>query len=133
MPKLNDAGGDGGRGGANRDACRPEVVGRPVGACWAFVANKINYFVYGSYPIEERWRPNVFFALMAVGVGWMLWLDAPRRALGALYFFVVFPVASYGLLAGVPALGLPHVPTSLWGGMLVTLIVFWMRRNSGRA
>jgi general L-amino acid transport system permease protein len=109
--------------GANRDACRPEVVGRPVGACWAFVANKINYFVYGSYPIEERWRPNVFFALMAVGVGWMLWLDAPRRALGALYFFVVFPVASYGLLAGVPALGLPHVPTSLWGGMLVTLIV----------
>ncbi|MFH6786368.1 MULTISPECIES: amino acid ABC transporter permease [Methylobacterium] len=109
--------------GQNRDACRPEVIGRPVGACWAFVANKINYFVYGSYPIEERWRPNVFFALMAVGVGWMLWLDAPKRAWGALYFFVVFPVVSYALLAGVPALGLSSVPTSLWGGMLVTLIV----------
>ncbi|MEE8626739.1 MULTISPECIES: amino acid ABC transporter permease [Methylobacterium] len=109
--------------GENRDACRPEVLGRPVGACWAFVANKINYFVYGSYPVEERWRPNVFFALMAVGVGWMLWLDAPKRGLGALYFFVVFPLVSYGLLAGVPALGLPAVPTSLWGGMLVTLIV----------
>ncbi len=106
--------------GDNRDACRPEVLGRPVGACWAFVANKINYFVYGSYPIEARWRPNVFFALMAVGVGWMLWLDAPKRAWGALYFFVVFPIVSYGLLAGVPALGLPAVPTSLWGGMLVT-------------
>ncbi len=109
--------------GENRDACRPEVLGRPVGACWAFVANKINYFVYGSYPIEARWRPNVFFALMALGVGWMLWLDAPKRAWGALYFFVVFPLVSYALLAGVPSLGLPAVPTSLWGGMLVTLIV----------
>ncbi len=109
--------------GENRDACRAEVIGRPVGACWAFVANKINYFIYGSYPIEERWRPNVFFALMAFGVAWMLWLDAPKRALGALYFFVIFPIVSYGLLAGVPALGLPAVPTALWGGMLVTLIV----------
>src|SRR4051812_28193381 len=34
--------------GADRDACRPEVVGRPVGACWAYVFDKINYFVYGS-------------------------------------------------------------------------------------
>ncbi|MGX7708355.1 amino acid ABC transporter permease [Methylobacterium sp. Gmos1] len=109
--------------GENRDACRAEVIGRPVGACWAFVGAKINYFIYGSYPIEERWRPNVFFALMAVGVGWMLWLDAPKRAWGALYFFVVFPVASYLLLTGVPSLGLPAVPTALWGGMLVTLIV----------
>ncbi|GJD48472.1 Inner membrane amino-acid ABC transporter permease protein YhdY [Methylobacterium crusticola] len=109
--------------GQNRDACRPEVVGHPVGACWAFVADKINYFVYGSYPIEERWRPNVFFALMALGVGWLLWLDAPRRDLGAAYFFVAFPVASFVLLSGVPALGLAKVPTSLWGGMLVTLVV----------
>ncbi len=42
--------------GADRDACRPEVVGHPVGACWAFVADKINYFIYGSYPVSERWR-----------------------------------------------------------------------------
>ncbi|RVU14856.1 amino acid ABC transporter permease [Methylobacterium oryzihabitans] len=109
--------------GENRDACRPEVLGRPVGACWAFVANKINYFVYGSYPIEARWRADVFFALLAFGLAWMLWLDAPRRDLGAAYFFVVFPLASYALLAGVPALGLPAVPTSLWGGMLVTIVV----------
>ncbi|MGY2049481.1 ABC transporter permease subunit [Methylobacterium sp. JK268] len=109
--------------GQNRDACRPEVVGHPVGACWAFVADKINYFVYGSYPIEARWRANIFFALAAFGVGWLLWLDAPRRDLGAAYFFVVFPLAAYALLAGVPALGLPSVPTSLWGGMLVTIVV----------
>jgi general L-amino acid transport system permease protein len=43
--------------------------------------------------------------------------------LGALYFFVVFPVLAYILLSGWDGLGLEEVPTSLWGGILVTLIV----------
>jgi general L-amino acid transport system permease protein len=165
--------------GTDRDACRPEVIGRPVGACWAFVIDKINYFVYGSYPATERWRVNAFFLLLALGVVWLLWLKAPRRDLGAVYFFWLFPIASYVLLTGgnndfswsswgflaliglvliagasgiamllktsarsaavsaaavvafigVTLLlmsidwGLDHAPTSLWGGILVTLIV----------
>jgi general L-amino acid transport system permease protein len=109
--------------GSDRDACRADTTGREVGACWAFVIDKINYFVYGSYPASERWRVNIFFVLLAVGVGWLLWLRAPRRDLGAIYFFVVFPVVSYYLLGGASWLGLEHVPTSLWGGILVTLLV----------
>ena len=109
--------------GENRDACRPEIVGHPVGACWAFVADKINYFVYGSYPIEARWRADIFFAMLAVGIVWLLWLGAPLRNVGAAYFFIVFPITAYALLSGVPALGLANVPTSLWGGMLVTIVV----------
>ncbi|HYI90672.1 MAG TPA: amino acid ABC transporter permease, partial [Beijerinckiaceae bacterium] len=99
------------------------VIGRPVGACWAYVIDRINYFVYGSYPAADRWRVNIFFVLLAVGVTWMLWLDAPRRALGAVYFFVVFPVLAYLLLAGSQFLGVDEVPTSLWGGILVTVVV----------
>ena len=53
---------------------------------------RLAYFIYGSYPIPERWRVDVFFALLAVGIVWLLWLDAPRRDLGALYFFVVLPI-----------------------------------------
>ena len=34
------------------------------------------------------------------------WLEAPRRDLGALYFFVVVPIVSYSLLTGVPLIGL---------------------------
>ena len=109
--------------GSDREACREDVIGRPVGACWAYVIDRINYFVYGSYPAADRWRVNVFFALLAVGVAWMLWLDAPRRALGAIYFFVVFPVLAYLLLAGSQFLGIDEVPTSLWGGILVTVVV----------
>ncbi|HEY7382298.1 MAG TPA: amino acid ABC transporter permease [Beijerinckiaceae bacterium] len=109
--------------GTSREACREDVIGRPVGACWAYVIDKINYFIYGSYPVSERWRVNIFFVLLAIGVVWLLWPKAPRRGLGALYFFVVFPVLAYILLSGWDGLGLEEVPTSLWGGILVTLIV----------
>ena len=165
--------------GADRDACRADTTGREVGACWAFIRDKIYFFTYGSYPGTERWRVNIFFALLAIGVAWLLWLRAPRRDLGAVYFFWLFPVASYVLLTGGdvdfstrfwigflifgallmavfalaaallktairPALlisggivalvgftlllveadfGLTPVPTSLWGGILVTLLV----------
>lgn len=165
--------------GTDRDACRAETAGHPVGACWAFVIDKINYFVYGSYPVTERWRVNIFFALLALGVAWLLWLRAPRRDLGAIYFFWLFPILSYILLTGGdadfsngfwigfivlsalivagfgmaarffkapvrPAViigvgivavigitlallevdwGLQPVPTALWGGILVTLLV----------
>jgi len=109
--------------GSDRDACRAETIGREVGACWAYVIDKINYFVYGSYPADQRWRVNLFFALLALGVVWLLWLRAPHRGLGAIYFFVIFPIVAYFLLSGASGLGLQDVPTSLWGGILVTIIV----------
>ena len=37
---------------------------------------------------------RLFFALLAVGVVWLAWLDAPRRDLGVIYFFVLMPVVS---------------------------------------
>jgi len=165
--------------GTDRAACRADMGGSESGACWAFVRDKISYFTYGSYTVSERWRVDIFFALLALGVGWLLWLKAPRRDLGAAYFFWLFPVVSYILLTGGdadfsggfwagflvfgallialfalvalilkaslrPALiigggivgvvgitlalmdldfGLQPVPTSLWGGILVTLLV----------
>ncbi|HEY0223070.1 MAG TPA: amino acid ABC transporter permease, partial [Pseudolabrys sp.] len=69
--------------GADRDACREIVVHHPVGACWPFVYERWPYFVYGSYPISERWRVDTFFVMLAIGVFWMLWLGAPRRDIGA--------------------------------------------------
>jgi general L-amino acid transport system permease protein len=108
--------------GLDREACLA-TGSREVGACWAFVGERLNYFIYGSYPIAERWRVNMFFALFAFGSAWMLWLDGPRRGLGALFFFVALPLASYGLLYGWPLVGLAVVDTSLWGGVLVTVVV----------
>ena len=109
--------------GTDRDACSELVQHREIGACWPFVWERWSYFVYGSYPIPERWRVDVFFAMLAIGVGWMLWLEAPRRDLGSVYFFVVLPISSFILLTGWRAIGLAPVDTSLWGGILVTIVV----------
>lgn len=109
--------------GVDRGACvAVENVGE-VGACWPFVHERAAYFVYGSYPVSERWRVDVFFGLLAFGIAWLAWLDAPRRGLGAVYFFVVLPVVSFVLLNGWPLIGLSIVDTSMWGGILVTVIV----------
>jgi general L-amino acid transport system permease protein len=109
--------------GASRVDCLPSPSQPEVGACWAFVIERMGFFTYGFYPIEERWRVDLFFALLAFGIGWLAWLNAPRRDLGAIYFFVVVPVVSYILLLGWPAIGLPEVSTAQWGGVLVTIVV----------
>jgi general L-amino acid transport system permease protein len=69
---------------------------------------------------------NIFFAMLAIGIVWMLRLSAPRRDLGAIYFFIVVPVSAYILLVGFETIGLPRVDTSLWGGLLVTIVVAWV-------
>jgi general L-amino acid transport system permease protein len=109
--------------GATRTDCLPHPGHEEIGACWAFVRERMAFFTYGFYPIEERWRVDVFFVLLAIGIGWMAWLNAPRRDLGAIYFFIMMPIASIVLLLGFPALGLPRVSTTQWGGILVTIVV----------
>ena len=109
--------------GANRDACREVVQHREIGACWPFVWERLPYFIYGSYPLDQRWRVDIFFAMLAIGVYWLLWLEAPRGDLGLIYCFIVLPVLSYILLHGFAAIGLPVVDTVLWGGALVTIVV----------
>jgi len=109
--------------GTDREACLESVQHREIGACWPFVWERLPYFIYGSYPIPQRWRVDVFFAMLAFGIVWLLWLNAPRRDLGAIYFFVILPVASFILLTGWAAIGLQPVDTVLWGGVLVTIVV----------
>jgi general L-amino acid transport system permease protein len=109
--------------GSDRTACLMSTVHREVGACWPFVKDRLAYFTYGSYPLPERWRVDLFFTLLAVGIAWLLWLKAPRRDLGILYFFIALPIVSFVLLHGLAAIGLPVVDTVLWGGVLVTIVL----------
>jgi general L-amino acid transport system permease protein len=107
--------------GADREACLITPARPVVGACWPFVTDRFQYFIYGSYPIAERWRPTLFFVLLLASVIWVLWLTAPRRDLGMYFAFVFTPLVSWWLLSG--GWGLTPVPTNLWGGVLVSLIV----------
>jgi general L-amino acid transport system permease protein len=109
--------------GSGREACIASPQLPEPGACWAFIRVWWSYFVYGFYPIGARWRVDIFFVALAFGIVWLAWLSAPRRDIGAFYFFVVLPILSYVLLSGAPLIGLVTVPTSQWGGILVTIVV----------
>ena len=109
--------------GTDRQACLASPSHPEVGACWAFIRVWSSYFVYGFYPVGERWRVDLFFFALAFGIGWVAWLGAPRRGLGAIYLFVALPILSYFLLSGLPLVGLVRVPTTEWGGILVTIVV----------
>jgi general L-amino acid transport system permease protein len=109
--------------GVDREACVITAERPVVGACWPFASERLPYFIYGSYPIPERWRVDVFFVILAVAIVWLLWLNAPRRDIGVIYAFIVTPISSFILLSGWPAIGLPAVDTTLWGGVLVTVVV----------
>lgn len=108
--------------GSDRNACLPESVGRPVGACWPFVQAKLSQFVYGFYPEAERWRVDLTFLIGILLLLPLLIPRVPAKAINAVLFFFVFPFVAFLLLHGGYG-GLDVVPTRLWGGMLVTLVV----------
>ena len=93
-----------------------------AGACWAYIAAEMEFFIYGFYDISEHWRPNLVFALGALLLVPLLVPKAPFKRINAVLFLVVFPIVSYFLLYG-GVFGLPVVPTEEWGGLLITLII----------
>jgi general L-amino acid transport system permease protein len=109
--------------GSDRTACIASELRPRVGACWPFVFERINFFIYGFYPISQRWRVDVFFGLLAFGIVWLLAMRAPFKRAAAIYFFVLLPILSVVFLLGFAPIGLSYVTTSLWGGILVTIVV----------
>ncbi len=92
------------------------------GACWAFVGAKFQQFLFGRYPIDERWRV-ILVAIMFVGLLVPLLMPKlPHKGINAVLFFFVLPVVAFFLLVG-GWFGLEHVETPLWGGLLVTLVL----------
>lgn len=104
--------------GDGREACLREGAG----ACWPFIDAKMDQFIYGRYPLEERWRVDWTFFLGVAGLIPMLIPSVPYKLWNAIYLLVPYPVIAFLLLTG-GTFGLVEVETSFWGGMLVTLVV----------
>ncbi|WP_062203067.1 amino acid ABC transporter permease [Aureimonas sp. AU12] len=85
--------------GSDRTACIP-AEGREVGACWAFIGAKFQQFLFGLYPLDQRWRVElVFFALVAL-VAAIAIPRVPYKRLNAILLFLVFPLVALVLLTG---------------------------------
>jgi len=100
---------------------REDCIAPGTGACWAFVEAKFGQFIYGRYPVEERWRVNLSGLLLIVGLVPIAIPSIRYKRENALYLLVVFPVLAFILLTG--QFGLEPIDTPLWGGLLVTLVV----------
>src|SRR5207237_7996130 len=76
----------------------------------------------GFSPEAEPWRINVTYPLGVVLLVPLLIPRVPYKTWNAIAFFGLFPLMAFVLLIG-GVLGLPHVETRLWGGMLVTVVI----------
>jgi general L-amino acid transport system permease protein len=98
-------------------ACR-DMKG--VGACWAVIAEKHRFILFGTYPFEEHWRPALV-CLLFVG---LYIVSALRRFWNwRLIPIWVGTLAMIGVLMWGGLFGLSYVPQERWGGLPITLIL----------
>ena len=109
--------------GENREAC----ISPEAGACWAFVKAKFAQFVYGRYPIPERWRVDLVFVLLAAGLVPMMIPSAPGKRLNAAYLFGIFPLVALILLTGGDFEMSPRlfVTVALFGGLAAAFVAMF--------
>ncbi len=82
--------------GTDREAC--SAAG--TGACWPMVFAKFPQWIYGFYPIGERWRVNVCFIVAVAALAPMLMPSMPHKKWNALFLLMVFPIVTLILLTG---------------------------------
>ena len=90
------------------------------GACWAFIAEKHRFILFGIYPYDEQWRPLlamiILIAVLAISAMRRFW----RPILGPIWLLALTAVA---VLMWGGVFGLTHVENSHWGGLPLTLIL----------
>ncbi len=102
--------------GLTRKACSGD------GACWTFIRVRFPHFFFGNYPSDQYWRLGLVFALLAAFCIQALRDGVRRRWLWVLLLLIVYPALAAVLLWG-GVLGLSFVDTSLWGGLMLNVIV----------
>jgi general L-amino acid transport system permease protein len=100
---------------ANGKECR-----EAAGACWAFLREWYRFILFGRFPYDQQWRPLlVIFIFIS-----MFLASCDRRLWGGrlIAIWTVGAVAVVTLMFG-GVLGMPYVPTDLWNGLPLTLIL----------
>ena len=99
------------------DACQ---AARGVGACWGVITEKWRFIIFGRYPFDSQWRPEVATILLVgllvvscIRSFWKPWL--------VILWIAVVP--AFFILMGGGYFGLSHVPTDNWGGLPLTIML----------
>ena len=102
--------------GASSAACRAPGAG----ACWAVIADRHRFILFGAYPAGEQWRAGaacvLFAAAYATAILRARWTPALLGIwLGAQAVALVLMTGGIG--------GLPAVTTEDWGGVPLTFVI----------
>ena len=98
----------------------PEDCQAGDGACWAFIGEKMRQILFGQYPPDEQWRPQIAVVVLLAAIAvslirrfWRAWL--------ALLWILAFVILGCLMWGGI--LGMSYVPNHLWGGLPLTLLL----------
>ncbi|MBF0289113.1 MAG: amino acid ABC transporter permease [SAR324 cluster bacterium] len=113
--------------GTTREACET-TDGQPrygIGACWVFISVRFNQIIYGFYPPELQWRPNIIAILLIVLLTGLLLKGVKHKQWIGAFTLIGFPIIA-GILIHGGLFGLEVVDTDQWGGLMLTLILSWV-------
>jgi general L-amino acid transport system permease protein len=102
------------RGSSRADCTSP-------GACWVFIRARFTQFMYGQYPVSERWRVDLLGLIALLSAVALSWQRLPWRREMAIAALLVLPLLGVWLLYG--GFGLRIVETREWGGLMLTLFL----------
>ncbi|MEY2620195.1 MAG: Inner rane amino-acid transporter permease protein YhdY [Pseudomonadota bacterium] len=103
------------------------TLARGQGACWGVITEKHRLILFGRYPQAEQWRATLACALL---IATLLYAAHPSnwsRRVPALWLLAL--AVAWVLMSGrlgpwsLRDWGLPPVPSELWGGLPLTLML----------
>jgi general L-amino acid transport system permease protein len=102
-----------------RGTTRADCTG--VGACWVFIRVRLGQFIYGFYPVDQRWRVDLVASILVLCAALLAVKRLPHRgALAAAVAVIMSPLVLFLFYGGF---GLPVVETRDWGGLMLTLFI----------
>lgn len=101
----------------NAALCR-EVVGQ--GACWAFVADKYRFILFGTFPADDQWRPAIAIAILLALYALSAWRIIRRSQVLQIWLVGLMAI---GVVMWGGIFGLSYVENERWGGLTLTLLL----------
>lgn len=101
----------------NSRLCRA-AIGQ--GACWAFIADKYRFILFGTFPVEEHWRPALVIVILLGLYAASIFRCARCAGLAVAW---LAGLATIGALMWGGLLGLSYVENERWGGLTLTLLL----------
>lgn len=81
--------------------------------------------MYSFYPKSELWRVNTVALLLFALLIYLTLPKTPQKKWVGLFSITVYPLVAYLMIYG-GVFGLSVVATDKWGGLMVTLIIFYV-------